>query len=158
MRRLCQAVFAGVLGAFSLYGSNLVVAVVVHPSTQIQSIGVSQLRAILLRAVPRWPDNTRLVLASQEGTSQVSRFLFSRILSTTSLDMERTDAHREFAGEEMTLVRILRSDVAACKFVANVPGSLALIDASQLSAPDCLGLRVVKVDGRLPTESGYRLK
>jgi hypothetical protein len=52
----------------------------------------------------------------------------------------------EFSGDEVTL-KILNSEQAACKFVLNVPGSIALVETGSLQLPECSG----------PGQESYRL-
>jgi len=55
-------------------------------------------------------------------------------------------------------LKILNSEEAACKFVFNVPGSIALIETDSLRLPECGGVGIVRIDGRLPGQEGYRLR
>jgi hypothetical protein len=55
-------------------------------------------------------------------------------------------------------VRILNSDAAVCKFVFNVPGSIALIGINSLALPECGAVQLISVDGKLPGEERYRLR
>src|SRR5580693_2776946 len=111
-----------------LRGADLMLAAVVHKSYPYSDMLSSRLKAILALTVPRWPDNSKVVVVAQEEQSPVRQFIYQRILRTTSLEMKRQSASREFAGEETVIVRVLNSDAAACKFVSNVPSAIALID------------------------------
>jgi hypothetical protein len=59
-----------------------------------------------------------------------------------------------FRAESVSGPKVVYSDEMAIELVNTLPGSIAFIDASQ--APK--GLRVVKLDGKLPGEEGYPLK
>jgi hypothetical protein len=52
----------------------------------------------------------------------------------------------------------LNSDAAACQFVFNVPLAIAIVEAGSLASPACSSVRVLRIDGKLPGEEGYRLK
>jgi len=73
-------------------------------------------------------------------------------------EYKRHLASIEFAGEAPVTLKILNSERAACKFVFNVPGSIALVETISLQLPECSGVATVKIDGRLPDQEGYRLQ
>ena len=64
----------------------------------------------------------------------------------------------EFRGQEPVIVRVLNSDAAACKFVFNVPSAVAVLETASMAALECRDVRVLKIDGLLPGQEGYRLK
>jgi hypothetical protein len=52
---------------------------------------------------------------------------------------------------------VLNSDETALKFVWNVPGAVAVIDAA-LAASAPSRVKVLRLDGKLPGEPGYPLQ
>ncbi len=133
-------------------------AVVVHRSNPISSIRFTDLRAFFSGEIKRWPDGSKLVLVERNLESNVFRFLMQHILNTTPMEYQRHLENIEFKGETPAMVRILNSDAAACKFVFNVPGSIAVIGTSSLTLPECSTVQLVTVDGKLPGEDNYRLR
>jgi hypothetical protein len=55
-------------------------------------------------------------------------------------------------------VKILNSDTAACQFVFNVPSAIAIVEVKSLASPACGQVRLLRIDGKLPDDEGYRLK
>jgi hypothetical protein len=55
-------------------------------------------------------------------------------------------------------VKVLNSDAAACQFVFNVPAAIAIIETASLPTAECGQVQVVRIDGKLPGEEGYRLR
>jgi hypothetical protein len=133
-------------------------AVVVHRSTPVSSLRLTDLRALFSGETKHWPDGARLVLVERDLESEVFRFLMRHVLNTTAVEYQRRLANIEFRGETPVMVKILNSDAAACKFVFNVPGSIALISTSSLALPECSAVQLVTVDGKLPGAENYRLK
>lgn len=133
-------------------------SVVVHRSNPIVGLTLANLRDILSGAVTRWPNESRIVLAERSGGSPVNRFLMERILRTSWIDYKRSLEELEFRGQDPVILRVLNSDPAACKFVFNVPSALAVVQTASTTSAECRDVRVIKIDGLLPGQEGYRLK
>jgi len=133
-------------------------AVVVDPSNPTVNLSSVDLRAMFTGSVTHWPNQSRIVLAHRENGSRPNRFLMDRLLKTSWPDYKRRLENLEFMGQEPVIVRVLASDAAACKFVFNVPGALALIESGSIAEPECRELRLLRIDGLAPGQEGYRLK
>jgi len=133
-------------------------AVVVHQSNPNTSLILADVRAFFDGDAKEWPNGSKVVLVERDTASAAYRFLLARILHMSAAEYKRRLASIEFAGEAPVNLKILNSEQAACKFVFNVPGSIALIEASSLKLPECSGVGTVKIDGRLPDQEGYRLR
>jgi len=133
-------------------------AVVVHRSNPTSSMRFTDLRAFFWGEIKQWPDGKKLVLVERDLESDVFRFLIQHVLSTTAVEYQRRLANIEFKGETPVTVRVLNSDAAACKFVFNVPGSIALVATNSLVLPECGSVQLVTVDGKLPGEEKYGLR
>ena len=145
-------------------------AVVVHPSNPNTNLRFADVQAFFSGAAKQWPNSSfngslnsslnrsKVVLVERDTASAAYQFLLARILHTSASEYKRRLASIEFAGEAPVTIKILNSDQAACKFVFNVPGSIALIETNSLSLPECSGVGTVRIDGRLPSQEGYRLR
>jgi hypothetical protein len=71
----------------------------------------------------------------------VFRFLFACLLAWTTV---AAGAH-------------LNADEAAVKFIWNVPGAIALVDAA-VSAPPLAHVKILRIGGQLPEDRGYPLE
>jgi hypothetical protein len=133
-------------------------AVVVHRSNPISSIRLTDLRAFFWGETKQWPNGMKIVLVERDLESDVFRFLMQQVLKTTAVEYQRRVANIEFKGETPVKVRLLNSDAAACKFVFNVPGAIAVIGTNSLALPECSAVQLVTVDGRLPGDEKYGLR
>jgi hypothetical protein len=133
-------------------------AVVVHRSNPTSNVRFSDLRAFFSGEARHWSDGMKVVLVERDLESDVFRFLMQHVLNTTAVEYQRRLANIEFRGETPVMVRILNSDAAACKFVFNVPGAIALVAAGSLELPECGAVQVVRIEGKLPGEDKYRLR
>jgi ABC-type phosphate transport system substrate-binding protein len=133
-------------------------AVVVHRSNPTSSIRLTDLRAFFWGEIKQWPHGVKVVLVDRDLESEVFRFLMHHVLNSTAVEYQRRLANIEFKGETPVTVRVLNSDGAACKFVFNVRGSIALIATNSLALPECAAVQLVSVDGKLPGDEKYGLR
>lgn len=133
-------------------------SVVVHPSNPVKNLSLTDLREMFRGTVTHWQSRTKIVLAQRGAGSPANGFLMGRLLNTSWQDYKRSLEGLEFMGQEPVIVRVLNSDAAACKFVFNVPSAVAVIESALMSAPECHDVRILKIDGLLPGQEGYRLK
>jgi len=133
-------------------------AAIVHRSNPVNSVRTADLRAFFSGAAKSWPEGSKVVLVERDPSSDAARFLFEHILNTTPREYQRHLANIEFMGEEPVKLKILNSDAGACKFVFNVPSAIAVVEAASLVQPECGQVQVLRIDGKLPGERGYRLQ
>lgn len=133
-------------------------AVVGHRSNPINNLRVTDLRAFFGGVVKQWPHGAKVVLVERDAESAPFRFLLRRILTMSAGEYKRSLASIEFRGEAPVTLKVLNSDAAACKFVFNVPGSIAVIETDSLHAPECGQVQILKIEGKAPGEEGYRLR
>jgi hypothetical protein len=133
-------------------------AVVVHRSNPNTNLRFTDVQAFFAGAVKQWPNGSKVVLVERDTGSAAYRFLLTRLLHMSATEYKRRLASIEFAGDAPVSIKILNSEEAACKFVFNVPGAIALIEMNSLRAPECGGVETARIDGRLPGQEGYRLR
>jgi ABC-type phosphate transport system substrate-binding protein len=133
-------------------------AVVVHRSNPNTDLRFTDVQAFFAGTVKQWPNGSKVVLVERSTGSAADRFLLTRILHMSATEYKRRLASIEFAGETPVTIKILNSEEAACKFVFNVPGAIAVIEMNSLRAPECGGVETARIDGRLPGQEGYRLQ
>jgi hypothetical protein len=133
-------------------------AVVVHHSNPVNNVRMADLQAMYTGVLRKWPDKRKLVPVTRNENSAPFRFLVSHILNLSVAEYRRTLSNVEFSGGEPVPLKVLNSDSGACKFVLNVPSAVAVIEAASAATPDCAGVKVLRVEGKLPGEEGYRLR
>ena len=135
-------------------------AVVVHPMVATSAVSMSQLREMFLGTRRRWDDGTPIVVIVQApGTRTrgiVLRVLyrmdegaFKRYWIARTLRGSSPDSAASAEGGP-TLVS---TDAMARRLTAGIPGAVAIVPASEVDA----GVRVLRLDGRLPGNDGYPL-
>ena len=133
-------------------------AAVVHQSNPTHNLRFRDLVSLFEGANREWSNSSAVVLVERDAGSASYRYLMGRVLNTTPGEYKRSLQNIEYRGEAPVSIKILNSDAAACQFVFNVPSAIAIVEASSLASPACKGIQVLRIDGKLPGEEGYRLK
>jgi hypothetical protein len=133
-------------------------AAVVHPSNPARDLRLRDLTSLFGGANRQWPNNSLVVLVERDSASPAFRYLMGRLLNTTVSEYKRRLQNIEYRGDAPVSIKTLNSDAAACQFVFNVPSAIAIIESGSLAAPACREVQVLRIDGKLPGEEGYRLR
>jgi len=117
--------------------SNL--AVVVNKDTPVTDLSLDEVRKILLIRAPmaRERDITLRVIY-QMDEAQYKRYWIAKI----------------FRAESATPPKIVYSNDMAHEMTATIPGAISIVDAADMPP----GVKVVRIDGHLPSEADYPLK
>jgi len=160
MRSICLTI--GALAAAFAIGAPASLprtfVVVVHQSNATSNLRFSDLQAYFLGHSKKWANGSNVVLVERSPESPAFHFLLDRVLNMSPVQHKRRLANIEFMGEAPVNLKVLNSEEAACKYVFNVPGSIALIETGSLQTPECSAVRVVRIEGKLPGDEGYRLR
>jgi len=148
------------LGPMLQYGAEPArsFAAVVHQSNAINNLRFRDLLAMFEGTNREWPNGSSVVLVERDAGSAPFRYLMLRLLNTTPGEYKRSLQNIEYRGAAPVSIKILNSDAAACQFVSNVPLAIAIVETGSLASPACSGVQVLRIDGKLPREEGYRLK
>ena len=133
-------------------------AAVVHPSNATRDLRLRDLTSLFEGANRQWPNRSGVVLVERDAGSAPFRYLMGRLLNTTPGEYKRSLQNIEYRGETPVSIKILNSDAAACQYVFNVPSAIAIVETASLALAACRGIQVLRIDGKLPGEEGYRLK
>ena len=133
-------------------------AAVVHQSNGTHNLRFRDLLSTFEGATREWPNNSRVVLVERDAGSAPFQYLIGRLLNTTPGEYKRSLQNIEYRGDAPVSIKVLNSDAAACQFVFNVPSAIAIVETESLALPACKGIQVLRIDGLLPADGGYRLK
>jgi ABC-type phosphate transport system substrate-binding protein len=134
--------------------SGVAVAIVVNQETPVDNLTFSQLRRIFLGEQQFWGDNSRITLLVRAPASAEREFVLDRIYRMTEGQYRQYWIAKLFRAEVASGPKIVYSSDMAVELVAAIRGAIAFIPASSV-AP---GAKVLRIDGKLPGESGYPLK
>ena len=130
------------------------IAIVVHPDTAISDLTLDQLREIFLADQLYWPDHSRIVLLVRAPTAYERKFVLDRIYRMSESDFRSYWIKKMFRAEVPSGPRVVFSNNMAIGLVTAIPGSIAFMEASDVT-PD---VKVLRIDGKLPSEAGYPLR
>jgi hypothetical protein len=145
---------AGPALAQEVVNTDLPVAIVVHPDTDVDNLTLAELREVFLADRLFWPDNSRIVLLVRAPTAYERTFVLNEIYQMTEAEFRRYWIGKIFRAEVASGPRVVLSTNMALGLVTAIPGSITFMLASDVT-PDG---KVVRIDGKLPDEEGYPLR
>ncbi len=119
-------------------------AVVVDKDNHIENITATHLARIIRADVKKWPDGKDIVIVLRRDLTGETLTL-QRL---TKMSASELQAHLAAHNATITLVD---SDADVLKLVGSMPGAMGFVEVRGINDQ----VNVVKVDGKLPMESGY---
>jgi ABC-type phosphate transport system substrate-binding protein len=119
-------------------------AVVVNKDNHVDNVTAAHLIKILRSEIKKWPDGKNIVLVLHRDSAGETETL-QRLIKVNAAEWKALiAAHKDS-------IVIEDSDADVLKFVQSMPGALGLVDVRSVDGT----INVVRVDGKLPMESGY---
>ena len=119
------------------------IAVVVDKDNKTQNITSAHLVKILKGEVKKWPDGKNVVLVLHETPDEIPTL--ARLTKMTDAEVKAMIEERK----DSIIRKTSDADVIAA--VASTPGAIGMVEEHSISGR----VTVIKVDGKLPMESGY---
>lgn len=129
------------------------VAVVVNPDNPVDSITSAELRRIFAGEKRSWSSNIQVFLLVRAPQSHEREVLLTRVLKMTESEYKQYWVKKVYSGEVLREPLTLLSNGMQLEAVRAEKGGIALIDVQDVRQ----GVKVLKVDGRLPGAAGYPL-
>jgi hypothetical protein len=129
------------------------VAVVVHPDVPVDNLTVSELRRVVLGDREFWPAGVRITLLIRAPVAHERDLVLKNLCQMTEAQFRQHWIGKVFRADTALAPKIVYSTDMAVDMVNRFPGAIAFIDASLVGK----GLKVVRIDGRVPGEKGYVL-
>jgi ABC-type phosphate transport system substrate-binding protein len=128
------------------------IAVVVSPKNSVATLTQAELRRLLSGEKRTWPGGEPVKLfVRAPGTAEHTTVL--KLLAMSEDEYKKYWTSQVFRGESQGAPVTLPSNGMQKEAVAAFPGALALVALQDLKP----GMKVVRIDGHLPGESGYPL-
>jgi ABC-type phosphate transport system substrate-binding protein len=131
------------------------VAVVAHPGMPINSLTLAEVRQVFLGERQYWNAKLPVVLLIPAPVARERDVVMSLIYQMTESQFKQYWIAKIFRAEIASAPKIVYSNDVESDLVRALPGAIAFMDARTASR---LGLKIVRVDGRLPGEQGYLLR
>jgi ABC-type phosphate transport system substrate-binding protein len=130
------------------------VAVVVRPDTPAENLTLSDIRKLLLGERQFWTSNLRVTLLIRAPAAREREVVLRSIYQMNEAQFRQYWISKVFRAEASSGPKIVYSNEMATELVHSIPGSVAFVEAAQVPK----GLKVLKIDGKLPGEKGYPLR
>jgi phosphate transport system substrate-binding protein len=119
-------------------------AVVVNKDNNVEDVTAVHLSRILRSEVKKWPDGKAVVLVLHRNSAGETETL-QRLIKMTADELKAMiAAHKDS-------IVLADSDAEVLKIVQTTPGAIGFVDVRSVDNT----ISVVRVDGKLPMESGY---
>jgi len=130
------------------------IAVVVHPDVAVDNLQLTELRRMLLGDREFWPSGVRVTLLLRAPIATERDAAVRSVCEMTEAQFRQHWIAKVFRAETPNSPKIVYSTEMALDQVSRVPGALTFVEASAVGK----GVKVLKIDGRLPGQPGYPLK
>jgi phosphate transport system substrate-binding protein len=130
------------------------IAIVVHKDTDVDNLSLHELRSIFLANQQFWSNRKRIILLVRAPKSEERDFVLNTIYQMDEAQFRQYWIAKMFRAEVPRGPKIVFSTDMTLELVVAIPGSISFINASQVTDD----VKVVRVDGKLPTEDGYPLQ
>ena len=160
MRKLLHMIIAGaiLLTSTALLAddavSNSPIAIVVHKDLPIDNLSLEELRRIFLADRQFWENRNRITLLVRAPQSDERTFVLERIYQMSEAQFRQYWIAKMFRAEVPRGPKIVFSTDMTLDLVVAIPGSISFIRSDQVTDD----VKVVRIDGALPSEPGYPLK
>ncbi len=129
------------------------IAVVVNPATPVSDMSLAEVRKVFLGEKQYWTTNMPVTLLVRAPVAREREVVLKKIYQMSESQFKQYWVAKIFRSETVSAPKIVYSEDMTAQLIQVIPGSIAFMDAKSVPA----GLKVVKVEGRLPGEPGYAL-
>ena len=129
-------------------------AIVVNRSNPMTEITLADLRRVFRGQRTRWSNGRRVTLVMRDPGAPEREAILQKLYGLDETTYRRTFLQAVFSGETNDAPKTLASTNGVLRFVYNVPGAIGYVRARDVDA----SVKMLRIDGRLPGEPGYRLE
>jgi ABC-type phosphate transport system substrate-binding protein len=129
-------------------------AIVVNKSNPVDNLSFAELRSIYLAERKHWPNGQKITLVMRSPGQPEREAALRLIYRMSESDFNRYFLQTTFTGQPISTPKLLDSAAGTRRFVFNVPGAIGYLRASDSDG----SVKVLKVEGKVPGEVGYRIK
>ena len=130
------------------------IAIVVHKDTRVENLSLAELRNIFLANQQFWSNRKRIVLLVRAPKSEERDFVLNTIYQMDEAQFRQYWIAKMFRAEVPRGPKIVFSTDMMLELVIAIPGSISFVSADEVTDD----VRVIRVDGKLPSDPDYPLK
>ena len=130
------------------------IAIVTNPRTAANDISFLELRKIFLGEMQFWGDNSRIVLLVRAPVARERDVVLSKIYRMGEAEFQQYWIAKVFRAEVSSKPKIVYSSDMTSELVTALPGAIGFLPADEVGP----GMKVLRINGKLPGETGYPLQ
>ncbi len=130
------------------------IAIVVHSGVDADNLTFSQLRKIFMGDQQFWSDRKRITLLVRAPEAYERDAVLKHIYEMNEGQFRQYWIAKIFRSEVTSGPKIVYSTEMAHELVRALPGSITFMRAADVGA----GMKVLRIDGKAPTDPGYPLR
>lgn len=130
------------------------VAVVVHPDTPVNDLSLAEVRKLFLGDRQFWNSNLRVVLLVRAPVAREREVVLHAIYQMSEAQFRQYWIAKVFRAETTSGPKIVYSAEMTNELVTAIPGAIGFMPAEKVPT----GMKVLRINGKLPGESGYPLQ
>ena len=120
----------------------------------LDNLQFTELRRLMLGDRQFWSSNLKVTLLVRAPGARERDIVLKDVYQMSEAQFRQYWIAKVFRAEAASGPRIVYSNEMATELVAQIPGAVAFVDASQVPT----GVKVMKINGHLPGEPGYPLR
>ena len=143
------------LGTLEAAGATKVpIAVIAHPQVPVDELSLAELRQVFLGQRPVWSSELMItLLMPPRGTPEREVLLHKIYQQRKETQYQQYWINKLFADGAPIAPKTTGSPAMSASLAREIPGAIALVPMDKI--PE--GVKVLRIDGKLPGESGYPL-
>jgi hypothetical protein len=146
------ALFRRPLPAAAVSGGDI--AIIVRQDVPVDNVTFAELRKLLLGDRQFWSSNLRVTLLVRAPGAREREVVLKTVYQMSEAQFRQYWIAKVFRAEAASGPRVVYSNEMAAELTSAVPGAVAFVEATQVPK----GLKVVKVNGKLPGDKEYPLR
>ena len=150
---LAALLFAGSVASSTVVAQNSI-AVVVRPDVPATNLTFAELRTLVLGNRQFWSSNLRVTLLAQAPGAREREVMLKTLYLMSEAQFQQYWIAKVFRAEATSGPKTVYSNEMAAELALAIPGAIAFMDSSQIPT----GLKVLKINGLLPSDKGYPLR
>lgn len=133
---------------------NQTLAIVLNRSNPTDNLSFAELRKIFLGERDHWPNGHRIAIVMLDYGQPERQTVLRVIYRMDEAGYQHFLLRGMFRGDVFIAPKTLVSPTVVRKFVFNAPGAIGYVRSRDVDA----SVKVVRIDGLLPEDKGYRLQ
>ncbi len=143
----CLSMFTWLIPFFNSWAEPI--AVIVNKVNETNDLKSSFLTRIFMGKTEKWPDGQKIFVVDRSSDSEI-RFQFYKIV----LNSKPTKRFLKPRSPVLFKAMTLKTDLSTRKFVGHIPNAIGYIYLREVNDK----VKVLKVDGKLPGDEGYKIQ